>query len=173
MLKFRLLSYFKTLIFPLSLLGFAIVAGTIGYMIIEGFPFLDAVYMTVITIASVGYGETHPLSSEGRIFTIWLILFNLLSFTLFIAAVSRTFLDGELMREYKLLKMQTHIENLENHVIVCGFGRNGKEAAHVLAQKNTPFVVIEHKATRWLTILKGMRSMMKYLFRQAFNGQVR
>jgi voltage-gated potassium channel len=136
---------FLPLFIPISMLGFVIIGGVIGYMVIENYNFLDAVYMTVITIASVGFQEVHPLSDAGRVFTTLLILFNLGLFTYFITLLSRFFLDGEFNRRYKLVKMENAIKLLHSHVIICGFGRNGRESAQVLHANNIPFVVIEEK----------------------------
>ena len=136
---------FIPLFVPIFMLGIVIVVGVAGYMIIEGYNLLDAVYMTVITIASVGFQEVHPLSNAGRIFTTFLILMNLGLFTYFITLLSRFFLDGEFIRRYKLVKMENSIQQLQNHVIVCGFGRNGRESAHTLHSNGIPFVVVEEK----------------------------
>ncbi|HET9057515.1 MAG TPA: NAD-binding protein [Chitinophagaceae bacterium] len=136
---------FLPLIVALSMLGVVVVVGVFGYILIENYNFLDAVYMTVITIASVGFQEVHPLSDMGRIFTTLLILINLGLFTYFITLLSRFFLDGEFNRRYKLVKMENAINKLQNHVIICGFGRNGRESAQVLYSNNIPYVVIEEK----------------------------
>jgi voltage-gated potassium channel len=119
--------------------------GTSGYMLIEHYTLLEAVYMTVITVASIGYNEVRPLSDNGRIFTIILIIINLGFLTLFITMVTRFIVDGDFIRQYKLNKMQSSIKHLRDHVIICGYGRNGREAAHVLNTNNIPFVVIEEK----------------------------
>lgn len=136
---------FIPLFVPIFMLGIVIVVGVVGYMVIEAYSLLDAVYMTVITIASVGFQEVHPLSAGGRIFTVILILLNLGLFTYFITLLSRFFLDGEFIRRYKLVKMENAIHELNGHVIVCGFGRNGRESAHALHSNNIPFVVVEEK----------------------------
>lgn len=117
--------------------------GTCGYMAIEHYTFLEALYMTVITLATIGYGEVHPLSSAGRVFTIILTLANLSTFTYFIAQISSYFLDGEFTRTLKLVRMEKAISELKDHVIICGFGRNGREAAKLFAAGGKPFVVIE------------------------------
>ena len=119
--------------------------GVIGYVIIEGFSFFDALYMTVITVASVGFQEVHPLSFEGRVFTIILILINIGLFTYFITLLSRYFFDLEFIKKYKQMKMENAIQQLSNHVIICGFGRNGKESAQILFNNKIPFVVLEEK----------------------------
>ncbi|MGE5108798.1 MAG: potassium channel family protein [Sphingobacteriales bacterium] len=136
---------FLPLFAPIGMLGFIMLTGIIGYMLIENYGFIDAVYMTIITIASVGFQEVHPLSNTGRIFTTLLILFNLGLFTYFITLLSRFFMDGEFNRRYKFVKMENAINKLQGHVIVCGFGRNGSECAQVLHNNKIPFVILEQK----------------------------
>jgi voltage-gated potassium channel len=114
-------------------------------MLIEHYTLLEAVYMTVITVASIGYNEVKPLSDAGRVFTIILIILNLGILTLFITMITRFFVDGDFKRQYKLYKMHNTIQHLHNHVIICGYGRNGREAAHVLNSNKIPFVVVEEK----------------------------
>jgi len=139
------LKLFSRLLIPVSMLLFMVLVGTAGFMLIEHFGFVDALYMSVITIATVGFGEVHPLSEAGRIFTIVLILVNLALFTYYITLITRFFADGDFVKSYKLLKMENSISNLHNHVIICGFGRNGKESAQVLHYNGIPFVILEEK----------------------------
>ena len=128
------LKIFSKLFIPFVLLGATIVFGIVGYMVIEDYTFLDALYMTVITISTVGYAEVRELSATGRTFTIILIVLNLGIFSYFITLVSRYFLDGDFIRNYKLLKMENSIDKLKDHVIICCFGRNGKETTSVLPE---------------------------------------
>jgi voltage-gated potassium channel len=93
----------------------------------------------------VGFGEVRPLSETGRIFTIFLILLNLGLFTYFITLITRFFSDGEFIKLYKQIKMENSIQHLKQHVIICGFGRNGKESAQILSNNKIPFVVLEEK----------------------------
>lgn len=139
------LKLFKGLFPPLFSMGVLMLLGTLGYILIENFNFLEAIYMTVITVASVGFQEVRPLSETGRIFTIFLILINLGLFTYFITLLSRYFFDLEFIKKYKQIKMENRIQQLKNHVIICGFGRNGKESAQVLFDNKIPFVVLEEK----------------------------
>lgn len=139
------LNLFKGLFFALLLLAGLMLFGTIGFMVIEDYHFLEALYMTVITVASVGFNEVRPLGDSGRIFTIFLILINLGLFTYFITWLSRYFFDLEFLKKYKIIKMENKIQHLNNHVIICGFGRNGKESAQVLYDNKIPFVVLEDK----------------------------
>lgn len=145
MRNWYLFQIIKKLLLPLLLLMLLVLAGVIGYMVIEGYTFLEALYMTVITLASVGYNEVRPLSDNGRIFTVILIIINLGLLTLFITMVTRYLMDGDFLRQYKLFHMHNEIRKLHDHVIICGFGRNGKEAAQVLKENRTNFVVIEEK----------------------------
>jgi voltage-gated potassium channel len=117
--------------------------GTAGYMEIEHFNFTDAVYMTVITLATVGFQEVHPLSYSGKWFTILLIIINLSLITFFVSYITRYVLDGNFQVFYKRYKMKQSINHLRDHVIICGFGRNGKAAAHLITRNNVPAVILE------------------------------
>ena len=127
---------------------FVLLFGILGFIFIEDYPLIDAVYMTVITLSTVGYSEVRTLSTEGRIFTIVLIITNLGLFTYFIAIITRYFLDGDFLKDYKLFIMTDKIEKLKNHVILCGLGRNGRAAAETLMHNQIPFVVIESQHER-------------------------
>jgi voltage-gated potassium channel len=146
MIQLKHLHIFKGLLPPVLLLLALLIAGTLGFIIIESYGFIDALYMTIITVGSVGFMEVHPLSLAGRVFTMLLIMLNIGVFTYFITLLSRYFFDVDFVKKYKLIKMETAINTLHNHVIICGFGRNGKESAQVLHDNNIPFVVLEEKA---------------------------
>ncbi len=145
MLDIKRLQLFSKLILPIIMLLLTILFGTAGYILIEDFNFLEALYMSVTTISTVGFGEVRPLSEAGRIFTIVLILLNLALFTYFITLLTRFFSDGEFTKLYKQIKMENSIKQLQQHVIICGFGRNGKESAQILFNNKIPFVVLEEK----------------------------
>lgn len=114
-------------------------------MLIEHYNLFDAFYMTIITVATVGYNEVHPLSDAGRLFTAFLIITSFGTFAYAITSISRYMMDGEFKRLYKNYKVNEAVKQLQDHVIICGFGRNGKQAAHVLKKHNKRFVVIEDK----------------------------
>ncbi len=101
--------------------------------------------MTIITVATVGFQEVQPLSEAGRGFTIFLIITSFGTFAYAVSSISKYVIDGELNQYFKNYKVSAAIEKLDNHVIICGFGRNGKQAAHVLKKHNTRFVVVEQK----------------------------
>jgi voltage-gated potassium channel len=126
-----------------------ILSGTIGYMAIEHYTLLEAVYMTIITLSTVGYGEVRPLSNPGRVFTIFLIMANLGTFAYLISSLSSYFMDGEFIKTYKLYKMEKSIKSLSGHIIICGFGRNGREAAQVFNSRGKDFVIVERANMRF------------------------
>jgi len=122
--------------------------GVAGYILIEDYTLLEAVYMTVITMSTVGFSEVRPLSDHGRIFTMILILSSLSVFTYFITIFSKFILDGDFINQYRKYKMLQKISSLQNHVIICGFGRNGREAAAVLISSGVDVIVIEEKSNK-------------------------
>jgi voltage-gated potassium channel len=119
--------------------------GVSGYMIIEKASFLDALFMTITTVATVGYGEVFPLSTAGRIFTIILIITNLGIFAYALALITRFLVEGNFFQQLKVKRMKDKIKLLENHVIVCGFGRNGQAACEMLQKHMVPYVILESK----------------------------
>ncbi len=120
-----------------------IILGTTGYMVIEHYSFFDALYMSVITITTVGYGEINPLSMQGRIFTIFLILVGFSSLAYTGSVVAESLLENVWENKRGQRKMQNHINELTGHYIICGLGRVGKAAAHYFAEKGYSFVIIE------------------------------
>jgi voltage-gated potassium channel len=126
------------------LTGLSIV-GTVGYVVIDDFTWLNGLYMTVITVGTVGFGEIQPLSSGGKIFTIFLIIASLSMVAFYITLVTRLLLDGEWRRQYRLYRQSKKLKDMNDHVIVCGYGRNGRQACEVLRQNNIRFTVIEQR----------------------------
>ncbi|MBN2614228.1 MAG: potassium channel protein [Bacteroidales bacterium] len=119
--------------------------GTLGYMFIEHFQVLDALYMTVISMSTVGYGEVHKLSPSGKLFTIFLIFASLGVVGYFLSQMTqnifRTQVGFFFGRNQKNLKAQ----KMKNHVIVCGYGRNGKQVAAELLAHSEEVIVVEQK----------------------------
>jgi voltage-gated potassium channel len=122
--------------------------GTIGYMAIEHMPPLDALYMTVITISTVGYEEVKPLDEAGRIFTMGLIVVGVGTAFYLFAAVTQFVVEGQLREFVGRVAMKRKIEQLENHVVICGFGRMGRVVANEIARSDGEAVVIERDAAR-------------------------
>lgn len=137
---------------PLLILFSLWVIGTIGYVFIEDYSWLDAFYMTIITVATVGYQEVHPLSVEGKLFTALLIITSFGTFAYAISSITRFVIDGEFNEFFKNRKLQATIEKISDHVIICGYGRNGRQAAQVLKKHHKRFVVIENKETLTATL---------------------
>ena len=124
----------------------AIVAfGVIGYMVIEGWAFLDALYMTVITITTVGYTEVHPLTSGGRIFSIFLIVGGVGGALYIITGIVRYVVEGNIGTIWERRRMKNKIANLKGHFILCGLGRVGEEIARTFEAEKVPFVIIENR----------------------------
>lgn len=125
-----------------------IAIGTVGYMVIERWSFLDALFMTVITVTTVGYREIRPLDPEGRIFTMFLVLFGVGTafylLTTFVALV----IEGDLGAALGVTRMKARIDQLHDHHILCGYGRVGEEIARELAERKVPFVVVESNPDR-------------------------
>ena len=137
--------YFGKLYIAQLLLLNIIGVGCIGYMLIEEYTFLEAIYMTLITVSSVGFNEVHSLSDNGRIFTIFLILTSFGTFAFAISSITRYMLDGEFRKYFAQNKSKKKMSKLNNHVIVCGFGRNGGRAIQSLIVHNQSFVIIENE----------------------------
>ncbi len=135
---------FRSKMYTALLLLFSLLClGIIGYIIIAGFSFVDAVYMTVITITTVGFGEVAPLTAEAKLFTILLILASVVIVGYALTVITETILSRNNLEELKQKKMQKQIDGFSNHIIICGYGRNGKQAANKLLAYKKPFVIIE------------------------------
>jgi len=125
------------------LLGAIIVAGIAGYMLIEGWSFLDAAYMTVITIATVGFSEVHALSPVGQVFTIFLIASGVAAAAYVIGRFLEFLLEGYFSEVLGGRSMKKRIEQLKGHYIVCGFGRVGEQVAREFKRSGAPFIVLD------------------------------
>lgn len=137
---------------PLLILLSLWVVGTIGYVLIENYSWFDAFYMTIITVATVGYQEVHPLSVEGKVFTAFLIITSFGTFAYAVSSITKFVIDGEFNEFFKNRKLNATIDKISDHVIICGYGRNGRQAAQVLKKHNKRFVVIENSAALTATL---------------------
>ncbi len=131
---------------PLLIMVSVWIVGTIGYVLIDNYSWFDAFYMTIITVATVGYGEVAPLSYSGKLFTAFLIITSFGTFAYAVSSITKFVIDGEFNEFFKSRKLSTTIEKLSDHIIICGYGRNGRQAAQVLKKHNKRFVVIEKSA---------------------------
>jgi voltage-gated potassium channel len=133
----------KKLILVAALILAMVTVGTGGYMILEGWNFLDALYMTVTTLTTVGYREVHELSTKGIVFTIILIVAGVGTVLYALSAVAVIFLEGALQGIFGRRKLEKKIQALKNHYIVCGYGRMGRIIGRELRAEGVPFVAIE------------------------------
>lgn len=121
-----------------------IVIGVVGYMGIEGDSFLDALYMTIITISTVGFGEIHQLSQPGKIFTMVLIISSFTTYAYALTTISTHFFEGRLLY---ILRGQDakKLRKMQNHIVICGYGRNGQQVAKELKVYMNKYVIIDQK----------------------------
>jgi voltage-gated potassium channel len=120
-----------------------LLVGIVGYQVIEGWNFLDSAYMTVVTLSSVGFGETHPLTPRGRLFTIVLILMGLVSIGYIVNRFTEAFVQGYFQDSLRKRRKQRLIKSLRNHYILCGYGRAGRQVAYEFAAERIPFIVVD------------------------------
>ncbi|MBN2076671.1 MAG: potassium channel protein [Dehalococcoidales bacterium] len=124
----------------------AIIAiGTIGYETIEGWSFLDSIFMTITTITTVGYREVHPLSDGGRIFSIFLILGGMGGAFYTLTGIITYIIEGNIGATLGRRRMENKINQLKDHFILCGFGRVGEEIANIFKEEEVSFVVIDNR----------------------------
>ncbi len=121
-----------------------LLAGVLGYRFISDYTWLDALYMTIITVTTVGFMEVRPLDAESKVFTVLLITSSVFIFAYAISVITEYILSKNSLQILKKKKVKNKINRLSNHVIVCGFGRNGMQAAERLEAYKMPFVVIEN-----------------------------
>ena len=139
-----LIKLFRTKIYmAVTLLLMLLAIGVLGFRIMSNYSWIDAIYMTVITITTVGFGEVQPLDDFAKIFTIFLILASVIIVGYALTVITEYILSKNDIEELKLKKMQKMIDSLSNHIIICGYGRNGKQAASKLLAHGKPFVIIE------------------------------
>ena len=127
----------------ISLLILLFFTGVFGFKLMSGYSWIDAVYMTVITVTTVGFGEVQPLDPQAKIFTVFLILTSVVIVGYAFKIITEYIISRNDISELKQKKMQKQIDSLSNHIIICGFGRNGKQAAKKLLMHKRSFVVIE------------------------------
>jgi voltage-gated potassium channel len=137
----------KRIFLSLGLIFFVISSGTIGYMLVEGWGFLDSLYMTIITITTVGFKEIHELSQKGQIFTIILIISGVGTVLYALSNGAKFVLEGELQEVFGRQRLEKRLKELKDHYIICGYGRMGKIIAKELNHEKLLFVVIEKNVT--------------------------
>lgn len=139
----KLAQYLNRIYISLGFVFLTTSLGILGFMFFEGYNTIEAFYMTVITLSTVGYTEVRPLSDAGRIFASILIITNIGVFAYALSVLSSYIVDGNWKYLWQEYKMQRKINKLNNHSILCGYGRYGREVSKHLEARNTPFVIIE------------------------------
>lgn len=133
----------RRIFFVACLLIGTVLLGTAGYMAVEGWGFLDALYMSAITITTVGYMEVHPLSQVGRIFNVFLLIGGVTTMFYIMGTVTQIVLEIELSNYFGKRRTKKVIEKLSSHYLLCGFGRVGRSAAAELQRTGVPFVIMD------------------------------
>lgn len=145
---FTVPSSFLSMRLAIALFVGTILLGLLGYRLIEGYAFIDAFYMAMITISTVGFTEVQVLSDSGRIFTSIYIFINIGVIAYALAVFSYYVVQGEIFKKMHLNFINASIKKMENHVIVCGYGKYGREISEHLKKHQLPFVIIEQDAAK-------------------------
>ncbi len=138
--NFRL---FSKVYYALLLLFLNIVGGAVGFVIIEGFDWIDAFYQTIITISTVGFGEVHQFTPTGKLFVSVLIITSFGTFAYAVTSITSYIVSGDYRQYFKDYRVMKEITELQSHIIVCGYGRVGKQAVATLIAHNKSFLVVE------------------------------
>ncbi|MBL6657988.1 MAG: potassium channel protein [Flavobacteriales bacterium] len=153
--------YVFSKIYSAILFIFIVVAiAIVGYMYIEDYSLSEAVYMTVITLSTVGFQEVRELSPEGRLFTTFLIITSFGTFAYAVSVLTTYIVSGEFNKYFKDYKVKKDVKQIENHVVVCGYGRNGSQAVKKLFAHEQDFVVIDNNPER----IEKLRDSKNILF---------
>ena len=142
-MRYNLLTKGRHIVFLVLLSALLVGFGTVGYIIVEGFSFLDALYMTIITLTTVGFGEVRPLDPDGRLFTIVLIILGAGFVAYNLAYFTQLLLDGNLLELYRRRRVKYQIDQLKDHFIICGYGQMGQIIHEELLRNKVSVVVIE------------------------------
>lgn len=134
----------KKLIFAIVLMLLSILFGSVGFYLIEGYTWTDSFFMAVITISTVGFATVDPLEPIGKIFVSLYIIMNLVIFAYVISVLTSYLFEGGLRSIFRKFIIDREVNKMKNHVIVCGYGRNGSKACEELRLSRKDFVVIEN-----------------------------
>lgn len=137
----------RNIIFAAVTLALVVSMGTAGYMILEKWNLLDALYMTVITISTVGFSEVNPVSDQGRVLTMAILVSGLGVLGYLVGTLTQTLVEGQLLHVMGRKKLERQIKALKNHYIICGYGRVGRIVCEEIRKtKPTPLVVIDNNS---------------------------
>jgi len=138
------ISILEPLFGPLLIFFMVASVGIWGYVLIERWSFLEALYMVALTLSTVGFREVKPLSETGRIFTIFLIIFGIGTVAYTVGKVVEFMVEGKIGKLARRQRMERKISELKDHFIICGYGRVGRQVGHELLAEKTPLVVVDH-----------------------------
>ena len=124
-------------------MGGVLVYGVLGYMLVEGWSLLDAAYMTMLTLTTVGYGEVRPLDTSGKIITVGLLTAGVTIALVALSLLASSIAEGDFGERSRRRRMKKRIDDLRDHFIVCAYGRVGRAAARELLEEKAPLVIIE------------------------------
>jgi len=143
----------KRLLLIAALLTTAVLIGTVGFVVVEGWPAFDSFYMTLMTLTTVGYGEVHPLSYRGRVFASFLMLVGVTTVFVSIAIIGDTLLRLELTDYFGRKRRDRMLRDISGHYVVCGAGRVGRSVIHELLRSEATVVLIDNRVerARWAT----------------------
>jgi voltage-gated potassium channel len=130
---------------PILLLPTILAYGVAGYMLLESWSFLDALYMTILTLTTVGYREVRPLDSSGKVFTITLLVLGVAVVLATISLIAAWIAERAVRQDWRRRRMQRRISSMSDHFVICAYGRVGRTAARELEAEGIPFVVIDSK----------------------------
>lgn len=137
----------KRIYFSLTGLVIIVLLGTLGYHLLEGWHWFDSLYMTIITLATIGYGEVHPLTWGGRVFTIVLIVLGVTAVGFVFTSLTQILVESQVSAVFGRRKLFRDISKLKNHYIICGAGRVGLRVIDEFKKKGVDFVIIERDPT--------------------------
>jgi voltage-gated potassium channel len=124
-------------------LGCVVLSGILWYKLVEGWTWLDAIYMSVITLATVGFAEVNPLGARGRLFTVILILMGVVVIAYILNCFTEAVIQGDLQAGFRLKQRHKLMSALSNHYIICGFGRTGRQVASEFSAEGIPFIIVD------------------------------
>ncbi|MDQ4149538.1 MAG: potassium channel protein [Actinomycetota bacterium] len=138
-------SLWSRLRWPVSLLALVLAYGTVGYLLFGGWSFLDALYMTLTTLTTVGFREVRPLGTGEKIFTMSVIVFGVSTLLVTVSLLAAGVAEGALSERSRRRRMERRVKDLSNHFIICAYGRVGRTVAREFQAEGVPFVVIESR----------------------------
>ncbi len=159
----------KSMVTAVILANIVVLGGVLGYMFIEDWSFLDSFYMTIISLTTVGYAETHPLSTAGRLFTLFLLMVGVGLILMVATRINETLIEGNIRKVLGRRRMDNTISRMKNHFIICGYGRLGQKIESILRSRGLDTVIIE----RSTGVTTGMEEQgLKYILGQATDDDV-